>query len=289
MRDEAQLGSWVRRFLLEYLIGERNLARNTQQSYRDALALLFPFLAGRKKKVVDRLTLEDLSPDTLTGFLDCLEKDRSCSVRTRNQRLAAIHALARFVALRSPVHVEWCGAIHSVPFKRVVKPVLPYLEKTEIDTLLAAPDCETRQGLRDYVLLLFLYNSGARVSEAASLCIGDLDLRPRGASAVSVMGKGRKVRICPLWTNTAKHLSRLVQSRQSDQPVFLNRHGQALTRYGIHTMLRRYVQTAARSCPSLLRKRVSPHTIRHYLPFLTMSCPAAAAALDQHLHEVLPT
>jgi integrase/recombinase XerD len=263
MRNESLLGSWARRFLLEHLVGERNLARNTQQSYRDALALLFPFLAGRMKKAVDRLTLEDLSRDTLRSFLDCLEKDRSCSARTRNQRLAAVHALARFVALHSPAHVEWCGAIHSVPFKRVAKPVLPYLDKAEIDALLAAPDCETRQGLRDYVLLLFLYNSGARVSEAASLRIGELDLRPKGTSAVSVMGKGRKVRVCPLWTTTARQLNRLVQGRQSDQPVFLNRHGQALTRYGIHTMLRRHVRSAARGCPSLLRKRVSPHTIRH--------------------------
>lgn len=263
MPNDALLGVWVRRFLLEYLVGDRNLARNTQQSYRDALALLFPFLASRKRKPVDRVTLEDLSADTLRGFLDGLEKERGCSVRTRNQRLAAIHTLAGFVALRSPAHVEWCGTIHSVPFKRVGKPVLPYLDKPEIDAILAAPDCGTRQGSRDYTLLLFLYNSGARVSEAASLRIGDLDLRPKGNNAVSVTGKGRKCRVCPLWANTAKHLSRLIQGRQPDQPIFLNRHGEPLTRYGIHTMLRRHVRTAARSCPSLLRKRVSPHTIRH--------------------------
>ena len=263
MRKETLLGSWARRFLVEYLVGERHLASNTQQSYRDALALLFPFLAAWKKKAVDQLALGDLSPDALKGFLDGLEKNRNCSVRTRNQRLAAVHALSRFVALRSPEHVEWCGDIHSVPFKRVAKPVLPYLDKPEIDALLAAPNCGTREGFRDYILLLFLYNSGVRASEAASLRVGDLDLRRRGTSAVSVMGKGRKVRVCPLWNNTAKHLIRLLQGRQPDQPVFLNRHGQALTRYGIHTMVRRHVQNAARGCPSLLCKRVSPHTIRH--------------------------
>ena len=99
----------------------------------------------------------------LKTFLNALEKERDCTVRTRNQRLAAVHAMARFVAQRSPEHIEWCSEIRSVPFKQVGKPVLPYLDKPEIDAVLAAPNCATRDGLRDYVLLLFLYNSGARV------------------------------------------------------------------------------------------------------------------------------
>ncbi len=263
MHDPELIGPWVRRFLLEHLSDERNLSRNTQRSYRDALSLLLPFVAVQKKKSVDRLCLRDLSAQLLKAFLDFLEKERGCTVRTRNQRLSAVHAVARFVAQHSPEHIEWCAEIRSVPLKRTGKPLLPYLEKPEIDALLSAPSRHTQQGLRDHALLLFLYNSGARASEAANLHVSDLDLRLKESSAVRLTGKGDKSRFCPLWTNTAKHLSALVKGRPPDQPVFLNRLGQPITRYGIHTLVKRCVSKAARGCPSLLKKRVSPHTIRH--------------------------
>ena len=263
MRDSGLIGPWVRRFLLEHVSGERNLARNTQQSYRDALALLLPFAATQKNKSVDRLLLCDLSGQVLKAFLNYLEHERRCTVRTRNQRLAAVHAIARFVAQRSPEHVEWCAEIRSVPLKRTGKPVLPYLEKPEMDALLSAPSLETQQGLRDHTLLLFLYNSGARASEAAGLQVSDLDLRSKGNGAVRLTGKGNKIRFCPLWANTGRHLSALIKGRSPDQQVFLNRMGDPITRYGIHTLVKRYVTKAAHGCPSLLKKRVSPHTIRH--------------------------
>ncbi len=167
MSDASLLGIWVRRFLLEHLLGERNLARNTQRSYRDTLTLLIPFVAEKVHKTVDRLTVIDLSHDLLRMFLTHLEESRQCSVATRNQRLAALHALARFVGQRSPEHIVWCGQVRAIPFKKATRSVIPYLEKPEMDALLAAPDCQTSQGRRDYALLLFLYNSGARADEAA--------------------------------------------------------------------------------------------------------------------------
>jgi len=259
----ALLGPWVRRFLMEYLVGERNLSNNTQQSYRDTLTLLLPFTGKQKRKTVDLLVVEDLSSQVLRDFLDHLEKQRGCSIRTRNQRLAAVHAMARFIAERSPEHIAWAGEVRIVPFKRFDMPALSYLEKAEIDAILAAPDCRSPQGYRDHVLLLFLYNSGARVSEAAGLKITDLDLHPNTMSIVKLLGKGGKTRRCPLWAATAKGLITLIRDRPADQPVFLNRLGQSLTRHGIHEMLRRHVRKASASCPSLLRKRISPHTIRH--------------------------
>jgi integrase/recombinase XerD len=114
----ALLGPWVRRFLMEHLIGERNLSHNTQQSYRDTLTLLLPFTGRQQKKTVDLLAIEDLSNPVLRDFLDHLEKQRGCSIRTRNQRLAAVHAMARFIAERSPEHIAWAGEIRIVPFKR---------------------------------------------------------------------------------------------------------------------------------------------------------------------------
>jgi site-specific recombinase XerD len=130
----------VRRFLLEHLVAERNLARNTQRSYRDTLALLLPFASTRRKKPVDQLAVDDLSADVLREFLEHLEVKRSCSIRTRNQRLAAVHAMARFISERSPEHIAWCGEIRTVPFKRFTRSDLSYLDKPEIDAILAAPD-----------------------------------------------------------------------------------------------------------------------------------------------------
>lgn len=253
----------MRRFLLEHLVAERNLARNTQMSYRDTLALLLPFASAKKRKAIEILAVGDLSADLIKRFLDYLETVRRCSIRTRNQRLAALHALARFIAERGPEHIEWSGQIHAVPFKRHERTELPYLDKPEMDAILAAPDPSTAQGQRDHALVLFMYNSGARASEVAGLQIADLNLRPEAASDVRLAGKGRKSRRCPLWPSTAAELLHLIGPRSSDQPVFLNRLGKAVTRHGIYWLLCRYTKKASVSCPSLQRKRVSPHTIRH--------------------------
>jgi len=169
------LGSWVRRFLLEHVIAERNLSKNTQRSYRDTFSILLPWISKRSRHPIDHLCIADLSRDVLKDFLDHLEHERHCKIRTRNQRLAAIHAMARFVAEHSPELVAWCATIRAVPFKRFHRPQLTYLEKPQMDALLAAPDRNTVLGRRDYTLLLFLYNSGARVSEASSLPINKLN------------------------------------------------------------------------------------------------------------------
>src|SRR6202790_3945375 len=129
MREVAMLGPWVRRFLMEHIVSERNLARNTQQSYRDALRLLLPTIARRARKPVDRLAVTDLSADRVRQFLSELEEKRGCAIATRNQRLAAIHALARFIGLHAPELVEWCGQVKAVPFKKAPKPQVTYLEK----------------------------------------------------------------------------------------------------------------------------------------------------------------
>jgi site-specific recombinase XerD len=131
MNDEPLLGPWVRRFLLEHLVAERNLARNTQRSYRDALTLLIPFAADQLRQPVDRLQVVDVSADLVRLFLADLEQTRQCAITTRNQRLAAVHALARFVGEHSPEHIAWCGQIRSVPFKKASKTVIPYLDTTK--------------------------------------------------------------------------------------------------------------------------------------------------------------
>ena len=138
MYKTTLLGPWVRRFLLEHLVAERNLARNTQISYRDTLVLLLPFLSRSRKAPVDRLAVEELTPTVVRRFLEHLEKDRDCSATTRNQRLGAIHSLAKFIAAHSPEHISWCTEIRNVPFKKTAKPVIPYLEKQEMDAVLGS-------------------------------------------------------------------------------------------------------------------------------------------------------
>jgi len=261
MKDETLLGPWVRRFLLEHLVAERNLARNTQVSYRDTLALLLPFASKHGGRAIDRMTVEDLTPSVVRKFLDHLEHDRECSGVTRNQRLATIRSLARFIGMRSPAHVAWCAEIRATPFKKTAKTGVGYLEKAEMDALLAQPDRRTPLGDRDHALLLFLYNSGARADEAAKLTIDSLQLGAQ--SFVLLHGKGNKFRTCPLWPVTATSLSRLIVNRGKSDAVFLNRSNQPLTRFGIHRLVTQYAERASRTVPSMATKRVSPHTIRH--------------------------
>jgi len=266
MTDPTLLGPWVRRFLLEHLVGERNLARNTQRSYRDALVLLLPFIADYVHKAVDQLQIDDITAEHVRLFLHNVEQRRQCSVTTRNQRLAAIHALARFIGQRSPEHIAWCGQLRTIPFKKAAQTPITYLEKAEMDALLGAPDRRTAQGRRDYGLLLFLYNTGARADEAAHLRIRDLWLGQgpqRELSSVELWGKGNKRRRCPLWPHTASELITRIEGREPTERVFLNRCGRPITRFGIHTLVERYAKRVAVQMPRLADKRVSPHTIRH--------------------------
>ncbi|MGX1350535.1 integrase/recombinase XerD [Bradyrhizobium elkanii] len=261
MKDKSLLGPWIRRFLLEHLVAERNLSHNTQASYRDTLTLLLPFASKQGRCAIDRMIMEELTPEVVRKFLDHLERDRQCSEVTRNQRLATIHSLARFIGTRSPVHLAWCSEIRAVPFKKTAKTAIGYLEKAEMDALLNQPDRRTRLGVREHVLLLFLYNSGARADEAAKLTVGNLQL---GASpSVRLHGKGNKVRICPLWATTATSLTRLVTDRNKGEAVFLGRTNQPLTRFGIHRLVTQYATMASETLPTLATKRVSPHTVRH--------------------------
>jgi integrase/recombinase XerD len=261
MDNPALLGPWVRRFLLDYMGGERNLARNTQRSYRDTLTLLLPFVATAQRTAVDRLTVEQVAPEVIRRFLHDLETTRDCSIATRNQRLAAIHAMARFISAHSPEHIAWCGAIRDIPFKKAPQPVIAYLEKDEMEGLLAAPDQTTAQGQRDYAVLLFLYNTGARASEATNVSVADLALTH--TPSVKLWGKGNKSRYCPLWPLTVHTLVALIGDREPTAYVFLNRSQRPLTRFGLHTLVERSAHRASAQVPSLAVKRVSPHTIRH--------------------------
>jgi integrase/recombinase XerD len=260
MTDRTLLSPWIRRFLLEHLVGERNLSTNTQKSYRDMLMQLLPFLGERFGKPVDRLTIPDISAKMVRLFLTQLEVKRRCGVSTRNQRLGGIHALAKFVSEHRPEYIAWASEVRQIPFKKFTVPAITCLDRTEMNALLEAPDRSTVQGRREHALLLFLYNSGARASEVAELTIADLNGHSR---SVQILGKGKKLRTCPLWPVTLTTLRPLIAGRGLTERIFLNRLCQPITRSGIHALVKRCAARACRTTPSLAGKKVGPHTIRH--------------------------
>ncbi len=264
MTNDHLMGRFVRRFLLEELVADRNLSPNTQKSYRDTIRLLFNFVAERHATDPTRLTVEQLDAALMRSFLVYLEDERGNSSATRNQRLGALHSLFRFIGRLVPELVDHAAQIQAIPLRRIAAPVMPYLDKDEIDALLAVPDRRRAQGRRDYALLLFLYNTGARATEAAEVTVTDLSLG--SPPSVRLHGKGGKSRVCPLWAHTAKTLRGLLGARfhgPDEFPVFLNVRGQPITRFGVYALVARTVEQAVESVPSLRDKRVSPHTIRH--------------------------
>jgi integrase/recombinase XerD len=266
MNESNLLAPWVKRFLAEYLVTVRNVARSTQLSYRDTLARIIRYAANQVGKRPDLLNVEDLSRELLTHFLAWTTTNKRVGARTINQRLAALHTFARFVGEYGPEHLQWSGRILSIPFRKFARPQIPYLEKPEMDALLAATDMQTAQGIRDHALLLFLYNTGARATEAAQLKVGDLQLQMTGGTRnafVKLQGKGGKERLCPLWPRTAAQLSSLIAGRSAEQQAFVNRCGRPITRFGVHALVERYARRITNQIPALKVKRVSPHTIRH--------------------------
>lgn len=255
----------LRRFFAEHMPLSRGLSPHTIRSYRDAFALLLRFLATRQGRDVVDLDLHDLDPDAVLAFLEDLETGRTNCAATRNARLAAVHAFARFVAAQDPEHLEICQRLLSLPFKRARTCTVEYLDADEIRALFDAPDRSTRNGRRDHTLLLVMFNTGARVQEV-------LDLRPRDLQLVRpfqarLFSKGRKERICPLWPPTAEALRVLLADAgldaASSEPLFRNRRGEPLTRFGVRYLMQKYATLAQPAAPSLAHKRVHPHTMRH--------------------------
>ena len=262
---ERLIGHWIRRFMQDHLVTARNCSPMTLRSYRDAYRKLLPYVAKKCGRGVDALRVADVSQDRVLSFLDHLERDCGNSARTRNQRLAAIMSLARYVSAQSPEHVEWFGALKAIPSKKATNRLITYLEQDEMDAIISAPDASTERGYRDRVLLRFLYNTGARADEVASMRVRDVRFgASKGETAiVDIMGKGRKQRQCPLMKATVDELRAMIGPRTADSPLFVNRRGEPMTRFGIRDVVVKYAKKAAGKFPAIKGKRPSPHTIRH--------------------------
>ena len=266
MNDSTLLAPHVRSFFEDHLACQRNVSRNTVRSYRDGLKLFLRFAAAHLKKPVTHLLVADLQEQLVIAFLSELERERGNAIQTRNHRLGAVRVLCAYIAGREPALVDHCRRVVTLPRKRgAAVPEIRYLEKDQVAAILGAVDRRTALGRRDHALLLFMYNSGARVQEVADARASWLHLT--APLKVELLGKGRKWRTCPLWESTAQALRELIASRAraagSDDYLFVNRQGGQLSRSGIADIVKRAVARAAESTASLRGCRVTPHTFRH--------------------------
>ena len=250
-------------FFIERLGRQRQASAHTIAAYRDTFRLLVGFVQTRTGKAPCNLDLGDLDAPLIAAFLDHLEHDRHNSVRTRNARLAAIHSLFRYAALRHPEHAEVIARVLAIPTKKHDRALINYLTNSEVDALLAAPDRTRWLGRRDHALLTVATQCGLRVSELVSLRCSDVHLGPGGH--LGCHGKGRKERITPLTTTTVKVLRTWLAERQGQpsDPVFPTSHGAALSTDAVAKLVAKHAARASQTCPSLAAKTVTPHTLRH--------------------------
>jgi len=259
----STLAPTLQAFFTDRLARQRQASPHTIAAYRDALKLLLVFAAEQTGKPPSRLEITELDAPLIGAFLNQLETGRGNSVRTRNARLAAIHSLFRYAALRHPDDAAVIARVLAIPPKRFDKALITYLTEEEITALLAAPDPATWTGRRDHALLMLACQTGLRATELTGLTIGDVHL---GTGAhVSCLGKGRKQRITPLTTATTAVLAGWLAERGGlpADPLFITRRGTRLSRDALERRIARYTTVAARSCPTLREKKVSPHVLRH--------------------------
>ena len=259
----TMLAVTLQAFFTDRLIRQRQASPHTVAAYRDTMRLLLVFASERRSKEPSKLDIDDLDAPLIGAFLDHLEQQRENGVRTRNARLAAVRSLYRYAALRHPEHAAVIERVLAIPSKRFNRRLVTFLTEPELDALLTAPDRSTWTGRRDHTLLGLAAQTGLRASELIGLRCNDVHL---GAGAhVSCMGKGRKLRITPLTTGTVAVLRTWLAERacQPTDPLFATQTGRVLSRDAVEHRLAKYIEIAASNCPSLGKKTVTMHVLRH--------------------------
>lgn len=257
------LAPTLQAFFTERLMQQLQASPHTVAAYRDTFRLLLAFAERRTGKAPSVLDFERLDATTITAFLDYIEHERGNSARSRNSRLAAIHSLFRFAALRHPELAGLIARVLAIPSKRFERTDVSFLNRDEVHALLGAPDRTRWLGRRDYALLAVAVQTGLRVSELTGLRCGDVELR--SGAHVRCTGKGRKARCTPLSAQNATILEAWMQERkgQASDPLFPTSRGRALSRDAVGLLVAKYAAIAREHCPSLQNKAVSPHVLRH--------------------------
>ena len=268
--NTANLAGHLQRFFTDRLLGQLGASPHTVASYRDTFRLLLKFGSKERRRQVSDLRVEDLDAKLVGSFLKHLEHDRRNSARSRNNRLSAIHAFFGYVCLNEPALASHCQRVLAMPFKRFERGPVEFLTSEETTALLNAPDSTTWLGRRDQLMLQVAVQTGLRNSELIKLHRQDVQF---GAGAhVCCLGKGRKARCTPLRSDVAARLSEWLATLPSEPatPVFPTARGNPMSADALQRMVARHVKAAAKACPSLQRKRVTPHTLRHYADHRTM-------------------
>jgi len=250
-------------YFADRLIRERRVSSHTIRSYRDTIRLLIGFAANRAGTAASSLTFDDIDHKTVGAFLDHIEHERGCAPGTRNARLAAIRSFYRYAALDYPEHAATIERVLAIPLKRTDRPLVTWLTKPELDALLAGPDQRTWTGRRDHAMILFAAQTGLLASKLMNVRIGDVALGV--GPHVQTLGKGRRERVTPLTDTTVITLRAWLKERggMPADPLFPTRTGGQLTRDALARRLTKYAMIAARACPSLAGKAVTPHVLRH--------------------------
>jgi integrase/recombinase XerD len=259
----SALAPTLEAFFTQRLVAQRNASPHTIASYRDCFRLLLGYVTTTTGVAPAKLDFADLDAKVITGFLNYLEAERNVTISTRNARLAAIHSLFRFAAVRHPEHAQLIARVLDIPTKRARRATVTYLTRPEIDALLGAPDPSVRIGRRDRALLLVAIQTGLRVSELTNLRRGDVAL---GTGAhLACTGKGRKQRATPLFPQTVAVLKAWLdeQPGEAADPLFPGPRGRPLTQDAVTAIISRNASTAAKACPSIAAKRVTAHVLRH--------------------------
>lgn len=263
--DTRTLAVHVQRFFAERLIAQKEASPHTVASYRDTFRLLLDYACRRLGRQPTEMSTTDIDADLVAGFLAHVEDGRRNGIRTRNVRRSAIRGFFRFVAIEEPALLLHCQRVLAIPAKREAKRPLDFLDRAESAALLAAPDLSTWIGRRDRNLLLVALQTGLRVSELIGLNVADVVLDPPRHGHVQCRGKGRKERATPLRSDSVGALAEWLRERGGapDDPLFASNRKRRFSRDGIERIVTKHVRLAARTCPSLRNKRVSPHTLRH--------------------------
>lgn len=259
----GNLAKYIELFFVDYLMNQKSVSTHTVTSYRDTFSLFLAFIQSSSGQTPDNLDIEDIDSEMIVDFLNYLEADRGVKVRSRNQRLAGLRSFYRYLAIKCPqlsLHIQ---QILAIPQKRFESTQITFLNDAEIDALLNTPDQTTFTGRRDFTLILLLLQTGLRVSEIIGLKCSDVNLGT--ASYITCLGKGRKRRSTPLTKRTAKIMKTWLSEQECDKSdyVFKNARGRKFSADGIQYLLTKYSLAATKGCPSLAKKKVSPHVARH--------------------------
>lgn len=263
---QADFPFYLSKFLTIYLPSQRNLSTNTVNSYRDVFKLLLVFSTEEKGIKPNNISLDTLTIHFIEEFIDWIKVKRKCGEKTCNHRLGAIHAFFVYLQYEQPERALQCQQVLSIRTKKVAEAAINYLTIEGIKAILDQPDIKTKSGRRDLAILSVMYDTGARVSEIADLKYSDI--RFIAPTTVRLTGKGNKTRIVPLLTHTEKILKIYAKDfklaeKESSIPLFLNRDGEKLSRFGIGYILTKYVNAAREKHPELIPDKLSPHCIRH--------------------------